>query len=203
MADCHAQLKPHLFPRAVAQSRRRRGARAAAAHHRPGVPGQLRHPGQHCRRLHAELGRLRGAGQDLRPRRRHGSHGDPGQAPSAPSAAPTACCCSTAATRCRAPTRRSQSQGRRHGRRHARARRRGHHRPLGVHARAPSASASCSATSDRRARRACRSWPATCATPISTIRCFDGDAPVREGRRHHRRDRPGVSRTRRSPIRAG
>ena len=32
-----------------------------------------------ARRLHAELGRLRGAGQDLRPRRRHGPHGDAGQ----------------------------------------------------------------------------------------------------------------------------
>ena len=62
VTDVHGQLMPVLFPRAVEQSRRRRGEGAAAAHHRQGFPDALRHSGKIRRRLCADLGRFRGAG---------------------------------------------------------------------------------------------------------------------------------------------
>ena len=72
-------------------------------------------------------------------------------------------------------------QGRRHGRGDAGAGRRGHHRPLGVHARRRARRASCSATSISRALRASPSWPATCATPISRSRCFTATRMFEKG----------------------
>ena len=105
-----------LLPRAVAQPRRRRRPRQAAPRHRHGAAQRLRDSRGLARRLHAELGRLRGAGPDLRPRRRHGPHGDARQ-----------CDPRRARRRARAAARRrrrpaglvhgARDQGRRHGQR--------------------------------------------------------------------------------------
>ena len=94
------------------------------------------------------LGRLRGAGQDLWPRRRHGSRGDARQGDPG-----------RARRRARAAARRRRHaagllhgaaiQGRRHDRGDAGAGRRGDHRALGVHAGRRAGEPSCSATSIR------------------------------------------------------
>ena len=169
MADMPCAAEAPLLSRAVAQPRRRRRPRPAAAPHRHGAAHRFGIPAASHRRLHAELGRLRGAGQDLRPRRRHGPHGDARQGD--PRRARRR---AGAAAR-----RRRRAAGLLHGAcnpraatwsRAAGAGRRGDHRALGVHAGRASASPSCSATWIRPAPRAWRSWPATCATPTSRSR---------------------------------
>ena len=130
MADCHAQLKPLYYREPSLNLGVGEASGQAAAHHRRRAAQRLRHPGALAARLHAELGRLRGAGQDLRPRRRHGPHRDPGQGD--PGRARPRARAAARRRRCAAGLLHgAQDQGRRHGRRAARAGRRRPPRGIG------------------------------------------------------------------------
>ena len=146
MADCHAQLKPLYLSRAL---------RSTSASERRAASSRTS-PDRSCSpRFDIAAALARSLHADARPTTRRWPRPTAASAAwiawrrssrrSGRSAGAIACCCSTAATPCRAPTRRCRSKGAdmvavlqalgvdaTTG-------------PLGVHARAPTASASCSA----------------------------------------------------------
>ena len=192
-----------LLSRALAQSGRRRGARAAAASRRARIflPRSAFLPSSLDAYM-LTLGRLRGAGQDLWPRRRHGSHRHARQRHSRRARLRARAAARRRRQRCRAPTRRCNRSG---------ADMIAVMQALGVEATTGhweftlggERVAELFGDIDQAGllrhtfpRRQC---------PRHRFRGagFPFHPLVREGWRQRRRDRPGVSRIRPSPIRAG